>query len=297
MYLIRYCLTFGCNPQVRAGWQSTPRSLEMTERTRIGKARPVPGPMDPLDERRYVIEPTVRRVRVQSGNEIVADSIQVQLLFETGRLPVYYFPRGDVRMDLLAGSGREKHDDVKGTTEYFDVKVAGRRGIDGAWICEGDPDHGPDISGLVAFDWNKMDRWFEEDEEVFVHPRDPYHRVDTLESSRHIEVFVDDVKLADSQRPVMLLETGLPARFYLPKMDVRLDLLERNITHTSCPYKGVADYWNVRTEKGLVEALVWGYERPIPEIPKIAGRLCFFNEKVDLRIDGEPQVRPRTKWS
>ena len=269
----------------------------MTQQTRAGRARPVPGPMDSLDERRYVTEPTARRVRVQFGNEIVADSSQVQLLFETGKLPVYYIPPGDVRMDLLSSSGRQEHDDVKGVTEYFDIKAGGRTGGDGAWICDGDPDHGPDIRGLVAFDWNKMDRWFEEDEEVFVHPRDPYHRVDTLESSRHVEVFVNGEKLADSRRPVMLLETGLPTRYYLPKMDVRLDLLERNITHTACPYKGIADYWDVRTEKGLARAIVWGYERPIPEIPKIAGRLCFFNEKVDLTVDGEPQVQPHTKWS
>ena len=95
----------------------------------------------------------------------------------------------------------------------------------------------------------------------------------------------------------MLLETGLPTRFYLPKMDIRLDLLERSDAHTACPYKGTADYWDVSTEKGLAKAIVWGYERPIPEIPKIAGRLCFFNEKVDIKVDGELQPRPRTKWS
>ena len=269
----------------------------MTELTQVHSARPVPGPMDPPGERKYVTEPTVRRIRVRFGDTFVADSLRAQLLFETGKLPVYYLPREDVRMDLLFRSSTQKHDDVKGTTEYFDVKVGERTAVDAAWICEGDAAHGTDISGLVAFDWNKMDSWFEEDEEVYVHPRDPYHRVDVLESSRHVEVFVNDVKVADSRRPLMLLETGLPVRYYLPKMDVRLDLLERNITHTSCPYKGTADYWNVRTEKGLAKAIVWGYERPIPEIPKIAGRLCFFNEKVDLKIDGELQAQPQTKWS
>ncbi len=269
----------------------------MTELTQIRSARPVPGPMDPPGERKYVTEPTARRVRVRFGDTFVADSLRAQLLFETGKLPLYYLPREDVRMDLLFRSSTQNNDDVKGSTDYFDVKVGERTAVDAAWICEGDGAHGTDISGLVAFDWNKMDSWFEEDEEVYVHPRDPYHRVDVLESSRHIEVFVNEVKVADSRRPLMLLETGLPARYYLPKMDVRLDLLERNITHTSCPYKGTADYWNVRTEKGLAKAIVWGYERPIPEIPKIAGRLCFFNEKVDLRIDGELQARPSTKWS
>jgi uncharacterized protein (DUF427 family) len=270
---------------------------KVTQQTRVTNARPVPGPMDPPGEPRYILEPTARRVRVKFGNETVGDTTRAQLLFETGKLPVYYFPRDDVRMDLLTSSGADKRDDVKGTTEYFDVNVGERIGADAAWICQGEPAHGTDLSGMVAFDWNKMDRWFEEDEEVFVHARDPYHRVDVLESSRHVEVFVNDEKVADSRRPLMLLETGLPTRFYLPKMDIRLDLLERSDAHTACPYKGTADYWDVRTEKGLAEAIVWGYERPIPEIPRIAGRLCFFNEKVDMKIDGELQVRPRTKWS
>lgn len=269
----------------------------MTEQPRVGNARPVPGPTDPPDEHRYVLEPTSRRVRVRFNNETVADTTRVNFLFETGKLPVYYFPQEDVRMELLSTTGSQKHDGVKGTTNYFDLKVGDRVAVDGAWVCEGDRMHGTDISGLIAFDWNKMDGWFEEDEEVFVHARDPYHRVDTLESSRHIEIFVDGEKVADSNRPVVLLETGLPTRYYLPKMDVRLDLLERNITHTACPYKGTADYWNVRTENGLEKAVVWGYERPIPEIPKIAGRLCFFDEKVDVKVDGELQERPQTAWS
>ena len=253
--------------------------------------------MDPLDDRRYVIETSPRRVRVMFGGETVADSNHVQLLFETGKLPVYHFPKSDVRLDLLSGSGRQELDEVRGATARFDVKAGGRVADDGAWTCQGDPDHGPDISDLVAFDWNKMDAWFEEDEQVFVHPRDPYHRVDVVESGRRIEVFIGGVQVADSSRPMVLFETGLPTRYYLPKTDVRLDLLERTDTHTSCPYKGDADYWSVRTDDGLVEDIVWGYETPVPEIPKIAGRLCFFNEKVELKIDGELQEQPRTKWS
>lgn len=148
--------------------------------------RPVPGPMDPRDRYHYVIETSPRRVRAMFGGEYVVDSTRVQLLFETGKLPVYYFPMTDVRMDLLSDSGRQDPDEVKGQTVYFDVKVGGRDADDAAWSCPGIPDLGPDISDLIAFDWNKMDAWFEEDEEVFVHARDPYHRVDVVESSRHV---------------------------------------------------------------------------------------------------------------
>lgn len=260
-------------------------------------ARPVPGPVDLPAERRYVIEPSPRRVRVMLAGEVVADSTRVRLLFETGKLPVYYFPRDDVAPDALTASGREFADETRGRTTFFDVKVGERVMDQAAWNCTGVPERGPDIRELVAFDWNKMDAWFEEDEEVFVHARDPYHRVDVVESSRHVEIRIDDTAVADSRRPMMLFETGLPTRYYLPKMDVRLELLERSESHTGCPYKGTADYFSVRTGKRLVEDIAWCYEAPIPEMPKIAGRLCFYDERVDVVIDGSLQERPRTKWS
>ncbi len=229
--------------------------------------------------------------------KFIADSNSVELLFETGRLPVYYFPRNDVTAEHLTESAKIEDDPVKGRTTFYDIAVGDRTINDGAWSCEGIAENGGDISSLVAFDWNKMDSWFEEDSEVFVHARDPYHRVDVVESSRHIEISVNGVKVADSHRPMMLFETGLPTRYYLPKADVRLDLLERTDLHTACPYKGTADYWSVRTEQGVAENIVWGYETPIPETPKIAGLLCFYDEKVDVTIDGVKQERPRTKWS
>ena len=260
-------------------------------------ARPAPGPMDSPDARLYVIEPSPRRVRVMYAGEVVADSTGVKLLFETGKLPVYYFPSDDVRMDVLSASSRVEADDVKGPTQFFDLGVGGRATGHAAWCSEGNLEHGPELGDLIAFDWHKMDAWFEEDEEVFVHARDPYHRVDVVESSRHVEISIDATVVADSRRPMMLFETGLPTRYYLPKMDVRLELLERSDSHTGCPYKGTADYFSVRTGKRLVEDIVWCYEAPIPEIPKIAGRLCFYDERVDVVIDGGSQKRPRTKWS
>lgn len=271
----------------------TQQTTEREERS----ARPVPGPMDVSTEPRYVTERSPRRVRAMAQGKYIADSDAVELLYETGKLGVYYFPGRDVDMSLLVESGRIEDDPVKGKTTFFNIQVDGGTVEDAAWSCDGIESNGPEISDLIALDWNKMDYWFEEDEEVFVHPRDPYHRIDVVESSRHVEVSVNGVKVADSHRPRLLFETGLPTRYYLPKDDVRLDLLERTDTHTSCPYKGTADYWSVRTENGLVEDIVWGYDTPIPETPKIAGLVCFYNEKVDMVIDGVPQERPKTKWS
>jgi uncharacterized protein (DUF427 family) len=142
-----------------------------------------------------------------------------------------------------------------------------------------------------------MDAWYEEDDEVFVHPRDPHHRVDVLNSSRHVKVVVEGVVVAETRRPRLLFETGLPTRYYIPKIDVRMDLLEPTDSITACPYKGRASYWSVRAGERLLEDLVWVYPAPIPECPKIENLLSFYNEKVDIYVDGELQPRPKTHWS
>ena len=137
-----------------------------------------------------------------------------------------------------------------------------------------------------------MDQWFEEDEEIFVHPRDPHTRVDALRSSRHVRVVMAGETVAETTRPVLLFETGLPTRYYIPPEDVRLDLLEPSGAGTRCPYKGVASYHSVRVGGELVADVVWHYPFPIPECPKIEGLLAFYNERVDLYVDGELQERP-----
>ncbi len=142
------------------------------------------------------------------------------------------------------------------------------------------------LEGHIALYWNAIDAWFEEDEEVFVHPRDPYTRVDTVHSSRHVRVKVDGQVVAETRRPVLLFETGLRTRYYIPKLDVRMDLLEATSTVTHCPYKGAASYWALRVGGKTYRDFVWSYPRPIPEIPKIEDLLCFYNEKVDLYVDG-----------
>jgi len=156
----------------------------------------------------------------------------------------------------------------------------------------------PDLSGYVTFAWDSMDTWYEEDDEVYVHPRDPYHRVDVLRSSRHIEVVMLGETVADTRRPSLLFETSLPVRSYIPRMDVRMDLLVPSDTISRCPYKGRATYFSLRTGGRLAKDIAWTYEFPIPECPKIENLVCFFDEQVEVvRVDGEQQPRPRTRWS
>ncbi|WP_280507003.1 DUF427 domain-containing protein, partial [Nocardia flavorosea] len=174
----------------------------------------------------------------------------------------------------------------------YEVVVVGAGAAGAARIYPGSSQ----LSELVRLEWNAMDEWFEEDEPIYVHPRDPYSRVDILASSRHVRVEIDGVTVADSRTPRILFETGLPARYYLPLTDIRMDLLRPSDTHTSCPYKGNADYWNIEVGGTEYADLVWIYRTPTPESQKIAGLACFYNEKVDLYLDDELQQRPETPF-
>jgi uncharacterized protein (DUF427 family) len=154
-----------------------------------------------------------------------------------------------------------------------------------------------ELRQAVKLEWNLMDEWLEEDEPVYVHPRDPYTRVDILQSSRHLRVVIDGEVVAESGHVHALFETGLPTRWYIPLTDIRLDLLVPSETVTHCPYKGSASYWSVELNGTRHEDIVWCYRTPLPESQKIAGLACFYNEKVDIYMDGELEQRPRTKFS
>ncbi len=243
------------------------------------------------------IEPCPRRLRVVFGGEVVADTTDALYLFETGHLPRYYFPLADVRTDLLRESDHTSHCPRKGDARYWTIVAGGRESPDAVWAYPEVIEGCPDITGYVSFYWNRVDAWFEEDDEVFVHARDPYKRVDVLRSSRHVVVRIDGEVVADSQRPLLLFETSLPTRYYLPRLDVRADVLLPSSTTTRCPYKGIAEYHSVRVGETVHEDVVWYYPSPIPEIPKIEHHLCFFNERVDIEVDGVPQERPQSPWS
>jgi uncharacterized protein (DUF427 family) len=244
-----------------------------------------------------IFEESPRRVRTILGGETVADSKRMMLLHESMHLPIYYFPREDVRMELLAPSDTAEEDEHKGPATRWHVKVGDRVAENAAVAYDSTPEGAPDLSGYVAFDWNSMDAWFEEDDEVFKHARDPYHRVDVVSSSRPVRVEVDGVTVAETTRPSLLFETGLPTRFYIPKADVKMECLTPTDTHSVCPYKGTASYWSVTVNGKTFEDVVWGYPTPIPECPKIANLLSFYDEKVDVYLDGELQERPQSPFA
>jgi uncharacterized protein (DUF427 family) len=242
-------------------------------------------------------EPTARRVRVFFAGVPVADSNNVMVLFSGRGVPVYFFPRSDVRQELLGSDAETETDPRLGTRIYESLAVSERRADKAVFSYPEPIPDGPDLSGYLSFVWTAMDAWFEEDEQIFRHARDPYKRVDVLQSSRHVVVSVTGTAVADTRRPMLLFETGLPVRYYIPKLDVRLELLTPTATTSRCPYKGEACYWNVDVGGQHFEDVVWSYPAPIPEIPKIENLLAFYNEKVDIEIDGVAIERPTTRWS
>jgi uncharacterized protein (DUF427 family) len=241
--------------------------------------------MEPTKRGLVRVETTAKRIRAYVDGRPVGDTTRALLVWESPYYPTYYFPEADVDMALLKDTGRTSHSPSRGDGRVH--QVAGRP--DAALVYD---DNSPltEIRGHVRFDWESMDSWFEEDEEVTVHARDPYTRVDILASSRHIRVEVGGVTVADSRSPRILFETGLRPRYYLPKTDVRLDLLRPSGTVTSCPYKGRAEYWSVG-EGDEGRDLVWSYPTPLPESQKIAGLVAFYDEKVDVYVDGVLQER------
>jgi len=247
--------------------------------------------------RALYLDPSPKRVRAAFAGETVVDSRRAMMLHESGHQPIYYFPPADVRSDLLERSDRHTHCPKKGDASYYTIRVGEHVLEAGAWYYPEPLPGAPPIQDLIAFYFNRMDHWYEEDEEIFVHPRDPYHRVDVLDSDVHIRVSLDGELLAESGRARALFETSLPTRWYLPAEDV-IASLERSDTITRCPYKGAASYCSVRLADGELDRdLVWYYADPLPEVGRIAGLLCFFNERVDIELDGELQERPASPWS
>jgi uncharacterized protein (DUF427 family) len=242
-------------------------------------------------------EQSPKWIRVRLGGSFIADSKRVQILFDPKRLPVYYFPTDDVVEGALETSGRADATD-RGDRVYYDVVMGDRRARDGAWGFPEPTQPFSFLKGFVAFRWDAMDGWFEEDDEVFVHAKDPYHRIDVLRSTRHVRIEHAGVVLADSTRPVVLFETGLPPRFYLPKTDVRMDLLEPSSTLTKCPYKGEADHWSLRLDETLHEDIAWTYRLPSVEVSRIENLVCFYQERIDsVTVDGRKLESVQTPWS
>jgi uncharacterized protein (DUF427 family) len=235
------------------------------------------------------LEPTPKRLRVMVGGETIADSTGAMILHEAGLQPVYYFPHDDVRSDLLESTEKHTRCPKKGEASYYTIRANDREVVSGAWYypepLESAP---PQLRDLIAFYWDKMDHWYEEDEEVLVHARDPYHRLDILRSDRHIRISLDGQLIAETRQAMGLFESNLPPRWYIPREDVVAELQPSDTT-TGCPYKGLAGYYSVKLEDGTVRKdLVWYYEDPFPEASRIAGLLSFYNEKVEMEILDSP---------
>ncbi len=243
------------------------------------------------------IEDFPRRIRARLAGETVVDSVRVKMLHRSGLLPVYYFPAADVRTDLLEPSKTSRSDPDLGPARLFAIRVGGRLAPDAAWTYPEPAAGGLDLAGFYSLYWAAMDEWLEEDEIAIGHARDPYHRIDVLDTSRHIVVSVAGQVVAETRRARVLFETGLPPRWYIPAADVREEALVPSTSHTICAYKGQASYWSIRAGERIARDLVWYYPDPRHDAARVAGFLCFFNERVELVIDGQLQPRPRTPWS
>ena len=230
--------------------------------------------------------PNPKWVRGYCQGRCIINSRSSVLLREPGRPPVLYFPHSEVNTAYLVSrtSSGSAHNDTEAS---WDLQV-GERYIPRAVHAYSDVP--ASLDGYLCFDWDSMDNWFEEQEEIFVHPRDPRVRIDVLASNRHVEVVVQGKTVASSQQPILLFETGLPVRYYLPKPDVRLDLLKPGKLKTYCPYKGEAHYYTLTLADNKVENIAWYYPYPTLEASKIAAHIAFYPDSVDsLLVDGEKQ--------
>ncbi|MET8330595.1 DUF427 domain-containing protein [Streptomyces sp. NPDC005181] len=244
-------------------------------------------------------EPSERRVRGKKGETFVVDSRRPVLVWEPGHpVPLYAFPRDDVRTDLLrpaAAPGTGAH---SGSTLFYDLLVDGVTEPNAAWTFPV-----AELAGHIAFEWFGRagvgpDHWYEEEEEIFVHPRDPYVRVDALRSSRQVQIEIGGTLVADTRSPVLLFETRLPVRYYIPREDVRLDLFTPTALRTGCPYKGTAEYWSLTDADSDAPANVaWSYPDPTLAVRAVKDLIAFYNEAVDIVVDGERLGRPATGFT
>ena len=241
------------------------------------------------------IEPVPRRVRAYLGGTEVLDTTRALYVWEAPYYPQFYIPLADVNPDVLVD---EDHAERlrRGPARRHGLRVGdiSRPGVAHAYTdgsLEG-------LAGTIRFDWAAMDAWFEEDERIFVHPRSPYVRVDALRSTRRVRIELDGLVLAETTSPVMVFETGLPTRYYLNRTDVNFEHLRATDTVTECPYKGTTSgYWSVVVGDTVHADLAWAYDFPTRQLLPIAGLVAFYNEKVDVFLDGELLERPETHFS
>jgi len=239
------------------------------------------------------VEPAPRRVRGYLCQELVFDTTSPRYVWEVPYYPHYYIPRADVRDELLKDENHTQKVQF-GQSRTFSLVANGQTYESAARVF--DDGDGP-VAGLVRFEWDRLS-WFEEDEPVWGHPRNPYVRVDALRSHRHVAVELDGVVLADTHSPVLLFETGLATTYYIDRTDVVFEYLEPSSTQTLCPYKGATSgYWSVRAGDIVHPDLAWTYHYPLPAVAPITGMVAFYNEKLDITVDGVELPRAQTHFS
>lgn len=242
----------------------------------------------PLPHHVLYAEPAGRRMRVELAGAVVATSDEVTILHETGRYPVAYFPLRDVDADLLRTAGQSTDHPELGATLWWSLEIGGRTFERVAWSHANLPRHARVLNEKLAFVWDAMDAFYEEDEHVFGHAADPYHRVDVRSSHRRLVARVGDAVVADTNRPLVVFETGFAPRWYVPRDAIRRGTLEEDPLRTFCPYKGVARYWNVVADGRRVPAGAWSYPQALPESARMTGYISFNVELVSVELDGEP---------
>jgi uncharacterized protein (DUF427 family) len=240
------------------------------------------------------IEPAPRRVRGYLGDELVFDTTAARYVWDNPYYPAYYVPLADVRMEFLRDENHPQKVQF-GPSRLHSLVGAGQTHQSAARVFDAGTDS--PVAGTVRFEWDPL-RWFEENEPIYVHPRSPYTRVDALRSHRHVRVELDGAILADTRSPVLLFETGLPTRYYIDPTDIAFEYLEPTSTQTQCPYKGTTSgYWSVRVSDTVHPDLAWTYHFPVAAVGQIAGLVAFYNEKLDIIVDGAALPRPQTHFS
>ena len=241
------------------------------------------------------VEPCPRRVRATLGGRTVFATSAARYVWEWPYYPQYYIPVEDVDLDLLVDEKVEQHL-RHGTARRHGLRVGGVTRPASVRLYGANAT--PAVAHTARFDWAALDAWFEEDEEIFVHPRNPYTRVDALRSRRRVRVERGGVLLAESDAPVLVFETGLPTRYYVDRSDVRWQHLKPSNTQTACPYKGVTSgYWSFAAEDDVYDDLAWSYDFPTRQLLPIAGLVAFYNEVVDVLVDDQLQPRPVTHFA
>ena len=240
------------------------------------------------------IEPAPRRVRGVLGGKVVFDTSHALYVWEWANYPQYHIPLSDVNVEFLIDEDHPQRLS-RGTARRHGLRVGDIARPGAARLYTEDSLDG--LAGTLRFDWAALDAWFEEDEEVFVHPRNPYTRVDALRSTQTVRIELDGTVLASSDSPVLVFETGLPTRYYFNRTDVSFEHLETTGSVTACPYKGkTSAYWSIRIGEDLHKDLAWSYDFPTRELLPIAGLIAFYNEKVDITVAGESLERPTTHF-